>query len=247
MEIAEGRELAAKAVEAGNWIICARHSIPPLGEWQEDPDGICGQTKDCSGIKQKGDQLLFCEYDGEAETYTGIAPTVYTQGIVKRLRVLMANELPDNLTFSNTFNAVGFSKLKSFPKGVEVFGSVALTRCSALKRIEGPIDIKGSLELRECKSLVSLPDNQKVPGGLYLYRCESLKSLPAGLEVEHFLELIGCISLRTLPDDLIVTGSIYLNDCPDFESVPFDVAKRVENSASWIFPRKDQGRKFVIK
>ena len=51
------------------------------------------------------------------------------------------------------------------------------------------LEIKGSLDLRNCTSLTSLPEGLEIKGSLYLRNCTSLTSLPEGLKVEGFLDI----------------------------------------------------------
>ena len=112
-----------------------------------------------------------------------------------------------NLNLSN-------KNITSLPEGLQVEGSLGLSRCTSLTSLPEGLQVGKSLSLSGCTSLTFLPVGLQVGGSLSLSRCTNLTSLPEGLQVEGDLYLTGCTNLTSLPDGLQVGGNLYLANTP---------------------------------
>jgi len=86
-----------------------------------------------------------------------------------------------------------------------------LERCTALRVIEGPLCVKGMLDLSGATDLERLPAEMRV-GSLSLRQCASLHEFPRGtFEVWGDLYLGGC-AIVTIPDAVVVHGRLHAEE-----------------------------------
>jgi hypothetical protein len=114
-----------------------------------------------------------------------------------------------------------------------VNGNLNLSNKNITSLPEG-LQVEGSLYLSRCTSLTSLPDGLQVGGSLSLSRCINLTSLPEGLQVVGDLYLTGCTNLTSLPEGLQVGGDLFVANTPLAKYTDGDVFLEMIGSNGYI-------------
>lgn len=128
------------------------------------------------------------------------------------------------------------------PRGMVIHGPLLLHQ-TRIRSLPPELDVRGSLDLRQCERLRSLGSNLRVAGDLTIgggsnpprwlqriwasqptwrssrERSCPLPELPEGLDVQGHLVLRRCSELRGWPSGLRVGGDIEVHRCPELEGV----------------------------
>jgi hypothetical protein len=144
------------------------------------------------------------------------------------------DNIRDNELIVNGNLKLSNKNITSLPEGLQVEGSLYLSRCTSLTSLPVRLQVGGSLGLSRCTSLTSLPDGLQVGGDLSLSRCINLTSLPEGLQVEGDLYLTGCTNLTSLPEGLQVGGDLFVANTPLAKYTDGDVFLEMIGSNGYI-------------
>ena len=144
------------------------------------------------------------------------------------------DNIRDNELIVNGNLKLSNKNITSLPEGLQVEGSLYLSRCTSLTSLPVRLQVGGSLGLSRCTSLTSLPDGLQVEGDLSLSRCINLTSLPEGLQVEGDLYLTGCTNLTSLPEGLQVGGDLFVANTPLAKYTDGDVFLEMIGSNGYI-------------
>jgi len=110
------------------------------------------------------------------------------------------------------------SNITSLPDGLMVYGTLDLYNCKQL--ISLPEDLYVSMNLDLAKTnITSLPDGLQVGGRLNLAYTK-ITSLPKNLDVGGELILNDCTELTSLPEGLEIQDNLYLSNCIKLTSLP---------------------------
>jgi len=90
---------------------------------------------------------------------------------------------------------------------------------SYLETLSADLAVRGTLDLRDSKHLISLPDGLRVGKELILKGCTALENLPQVLEVDT-LDLSGCTGLRFRDLGDIETRHLDVSDCVQLTELP---------------------------
>jgi hypothetical protein len=130
MKKTEIQKAVKNAVKTGNWFIRFDNDgtsynffqWQPVGKWTTAKDwiddnncghGLHGQSHKASGFRGEGNRLVFCETKGKRNK-------IGSDKIkVKKARILLINELPDNLKVSGSLALNGCTGLKSLPDNLK--------------------------------------------------------------------------------------------------------------------------------
>ena len=144
------------------------------------------------------------------------------------------DNIRDNELIVNGNLNLAYKNITTLPEGLQVEGSLYLSRCTSLTSLPDGLQVGGSLGLSRCISLTSLPDGLQVGGYLVLSGCTNITSLPEGLKVGDKLNLRSCTNLTSLPDGLKVEGDLYLANTPLAKYTDGDVFLEMIGSNGYI-------------